>query len=239
MAKKRYSYPVGICGPTILYTTIYAENAEEAARIRFEEKYDSFSEEQKKNVISYFEEQDNQRNNKKKKTQEKQLMYQLLPEEEFPKVEEADFAEEVKDAVGNTIKQGDIVAVVHHPEAYKFYTRAAVVVGKTGQYIMTKLLGTGDEVKFKVGKDGISFPKVVRIRKDFPVTGDDECVDSLGHAIHIGDTVAFRRLPEAGGNTQKGFENGGIVTRMTDRMVFFKNEEGVEKRKGFSSIVVY
>lgn len=238
MAKKRYSYAVGACGPRIMYTTIYAENAEEAARIRFKDEFDSLSEEQKRNAISYFEEEDRQRENKVKEEQEKQLEYQMLSEEDYPAVEEVEFADTVLDSVGNNLKQGDIVAIVYHPEAYKFFTKAAVVLEKNGQYLTTQLLGSSEEAKFKVGKDGISFPKTVKISRDFPKTDEEEKLDSVGHAIHIGDTVAVRKPVELG-NTQKGFEIGGTVTRMTDKMVFFKDSEGNEKRKAYSSIVVY
>lgn len=238
MSKKRYTYAVGACGPTIMYKTIYAENAEDTARMRYEDEFDTFSEEQKRNAISYFEEEDRQRDIIPKEKQEELLQYQIITEEDIPEIEETEFTEETLDAVGNNLKQGDIVAIVYHPEAYKFFTRVAIVSGKNGQYITTILLGTGEEAKFKVGKDGVSFAKTVKISREFPKTSENEKLDSVGHAIHVGDTVAVRKPVELG-NTQKGFEIGGIVTRMTDKMVFFKDTEGNEKRKGYTSIVVY
>ncbi len=148
----------------------------------------------------------------------------------------------MKDFDGNIIDIGDTVAIIYHPEAYSFCVKAAVIKEIKGKkkMILTQLLDSEVAAGFYPDESGDVYPKVVKINPDHFSADDSEHTDAVGHAIHVGDRVSCRKPTEAGGNTVKGFEKGGIVINLTDHYVFYTDEvTGTKKRKGYNGVVVY
>lgn len=147
----------------------------------------------------------------------------------------------MKDFAGTEVKIGDTVAIVYHPEAYKFEVKAAVVVEVKGNQnmLVTRLINSETTASFLPEKDGDVYPRIVKINPNL-IKAEEGTLDAVEQAIHIGDRIACRKPAEAGGNTVKGFELGGKVVSITDHFVFYIDEiSGAKKRKGFNSVVVY
>ena len=147
----------------------------------------------------------------------------------------------MKDAVGQDINIGDVVAIIYHPEAYRFSIEPATILSITGtkNKITTKLLKSDATPAFMPDESGEVYRRLIKIAREFPFT-DYEPVDAVGHIVHIGDTIACRLPTEAGGNTVKGFIKGGKVSKITPQNVFYVDEEtGTTKRKAFNGIIVY
>lgn len=148
----------------------------------------------------------------------------------------------IKDFQGTELKQGNTVAIVYHPQAYEFSVEPAIIDGITGakNRLLTHLTDTDIKASFYPDETGEIYRKIVKISSAFPKLEEGQVSDAVGHAIHLGDKVVYRRPSEAGGNTVKGFEKGGTVVKITDHFVFFSSEENPAeiKRKGFNTIVV-
>lgn len=149
----------------------------------------------------------------------------------------------MKDFVGNELSIGDIVAVIYHPEAYKFSVEAARIKEVKGKknMIVTELLNSSDVTPgYYPDKSGDTYRRIVKINPEFPQIAEGETTDAVGHSIHVGARIACQRLSEAGGNTVKGFDKGGIVTKLTEHYAFYIDElTGETKRKALNRAVVY
>ena len=148
----------------------------------------------------------------------------------------------MKDFDGNLFDIGDTVAIIYHPQAYEFSVEAAVIREVKGKkkMIVAQLLNSEATAGFYPDESGEIYPKIVKIHPEHFSENSDEHIDAVGHIIHIGDRVSCRKPTEAGGNTVKGFEKGGIVVNLTDHYVFFTDEmTGEKKRKGYNGVVVY
>ena len=146
----------------------------------------------------------------------------------------------MKDFSGNIIDIGDTVAIIYHPEAYKFSIETAKVVGlnKQGQ-LVTQVTKNGAFTRFNVGTlTPGCFAKAIKIDPEFPPVQEGVHKDAVGHVINIGDKVFAMRPIEGGGNTLKGFMPVGTVTKLSDKYVFYEDSTGMKKRKGYNGVVV-
>ena len=145
----------------------------------------------------------------------------------------------MKDFLGNDITIGDMVAVIYHPEAYRFSVKPAIVseiIGK-GNTLYVSLLDSSATPSYRPDASGLCYKRVVKI-SSFINADTESSTDAIGRAVNIGDQVVCMKLPEAGGNTVYGFELGGIVVKTTDSFVFYRTEEGKTKRKKNKYVVV-
>lgn len=148
----------------------------------------------------------------------------------------------MKDFAGNEIKIGDTVAIVYHPEAYRFSVEVAVIKEIKGKrnMVITQIQNSSETPGYMPDETGEIYRKLVKINPEFPLVEDGCAVDAVGHVIKVGDRIACRMPTEGGGNTVKGFEKGGEVTKLTSKFAFYKEEAtDLIKRKAFNGVVVY
>ena len=149
----------------------------------------------------------------------------------------------MKDFAGNEIRVGDVVAIIYHPEAYRFSIEIATIKEVKGRrnMLVTHIVKSDRTASFLPDDSGELYRKIVKIKSSFPTPEtENHSLDAIGQVIHVGDRVACKMPIEGGGNTLKGFEKGGIVTKITDHYVFYQDEITMkQKRKGINGIVVY
>lgn len=142
--------------------------------------------------------------------------------------------------MGNEIQTGDTVAIIYHPEAYRFSVEPAIIKEVLEKPVMinTQLLKKNSTASFKPDESGSIYKKLAKIDPAFPEVAEGTPVDAVGHIIQIGDQIVCKRPVELG-NTLKGFEKGGVVERLTANYVFYKDmDTGESKRKAFNGVVV-
>jgi len=146
----------------------------------------------------------------------------------------------MKDFMGRDVQIGDTVAIIYHPRAYRFSVKPAIIVEQKGKQkkLITQLRSSGIQTGFLPEKDGETYKRIVKINSEFPELAENEYKDAVGHPLSVGATIVCRKPVEGGGNTLKGFEDGGVVKKMTDSYVFFKDAEGATKHKAYSNVVV-
>lgn len=141
----------------------------------------------------------------------------------------------MKDIFDNELMIGDSVAVVYHPEAYNFSLEKGTVSEIKGNFIYVELQ-EGGNCSYKKTVDDI-VTRVVKITKTDTAEESDGAKDAIGQVLSIGDKVAFQRPIELG-NTCKGFENGGIIARITAAYVFTEvNGEEKPRRKKLNAVI--
>ena len=106
--------------------------------------------------------------------------------------------------------------------------------------IVTQIIGTGITAGFMPDDTSDTYPKVVKVNSEKLKEESDEKKDAVGQVVRIGDRIACRKPIEAAGNTLKGFEKGGVVTKITAHYAFYTEDEtGAARKKGLNGIVVY
>ena len=140
----------------------------------------------------------------------------------------------VKDAMEKSISIGDRVAVVYHPQAYEFTIEIGTVEKVDERYVYVDIPGK-KQAKYLLQKDS-TVSRIVKLPVH-PVMEDSDKRDAVGQPIHIGDYVVARKQIELG-NTCKGFEPFGIVSRFTDAYTYSMQENNVEIRKKTNQVVV-
>ena len=140
----------------------------------------------------------------------------------------------LNDALGKNISIGDRVAVVYHPQAYEFTIEIGTIEKVDDRYVYVDIPGK-KLAKYLLPENG-TVGRIVQLPVHFASEESENC-DAVGQAIHIGDYVVARKQIELG-NTCKGFEAFGTVTRFTDAYTYSMQENNVEIRKKTNHVVV-
>ena len=140
----------------------------------------------------------------------------------------------MKDYFGTKLELGDKVAVVNHYEEYKFCLSAAVLTKRTEKTLYMDLMEGG--TRKNIFRDDETLPMLVKLPEDYKPSKRKGPKDAVGQPMKIGDKVALQRPIELG-STCKGFEYGGVITKITDQFVTVELD-GQSKRKKFNGVVV-
>ena len=136
----------------------------------------------------------------------------------------------MKDAIGNTIEKGSIVAFIDARDVYNVSIRRAIVIGVKNGMLQCR---DGEQLLQNKENDGI-YNKVVRISSE--VTEDSGTVDAVGQHLEVGMKVVARM--DRSSLDKKRFTGPYTITRITNSFVYFNIEEGKEVRKAFNRVVV-
>lgn len=134
----------------------------------------------------------------------------------------------LKDIYGRELIKGDTLAVVWHPEAYKFSILKARIVNIRENYVDVET-DTGDTASYKKNDENV-VTRVLKLVNSDVADNSNTPKDAVGQPINIGDRVAFQ-LPIELGNTCKGFEDGGRIVKITTSFVFTTDESTTKQRK--------
>ena len=160
---KSYQIAVGACGGQILYRTIHADNAEEAARKLLPEGTDRETFEQK---AAYLREHE-------------------LPERAV-RAKDAPFL----DVTGRPVHPGDALAVIRTGPGLAIVTARAE---RETRSTLTCTLGEGKTYRYRADEtDGVTLLRVVKLDGPWAKAGEGEAADALGRALREGDRVAYR-----------------------------------------------
>lgn len=146
----------------------------------------------------------------------------------------------MKDYYNNEINIGDSVVMIYHPRSYEFALKMGKITelyGQNKKELRVMLNDESHEIKgFLPDETKERYPKLIKLDPHYALDDYVGAKDAIGQPIQAGDHIVCTKKIELG-NTLKGFENGGIVTKVTDKTAFFESE-GVINRRSLKWVVV-
>lgn len=146
----------------------------------------------------------------------------------------------MKDCINNDIKIGDSVVMIYHPRSYEFALKMGTIKELYGQNKKELRVMLNDEPDiiggFLPDETKERYPKLLKLEPCFASDDYIGAKDAIGQPIDAGDRIICAKKIELG-NTLKGFEGVGTVTKVTDKTAFFESK-GLSYRRSLKWVVV-